>query len=90
MPETPNYKDFCREVYLQTYESTYPIELRDGVSAAAQQAARLSAQRKAIDRALVEGLLHFSPEVSEREIWEAIGITHKINVANLSDFNIAE
>ena len=31
MPETPNYKDFCREVYLQTYESTYPIELRDGV-----------------------------------------------------------
>ena len=38
MPETPNYKDFCREVYLQTYESTYPIELRDGVSAAAQQA----------------------------------------------------
>ena len=51
MPETPNYKDFCREVYLQTYESTYPIELRDGVSAAAQQAALLSAQRKAIDRA---------------------------------------
>ena len=90
MPETPNYKDFCREVYLQTYESTYPIELRDGVSAAAQPAARLSAQRKAIDRALVEGLLHFFPEVSEREIWEAIGITHKINVANLSDFNIAE
>lgn len=34
--------------------------------------------------------MHFSPEVSEREIWEAIGITHKINVANLSDFNIAE
>ena len=62
MPETPNYKDFCREVYLQTYESTYPIELRDGVSAAAQQAACLSAQRKAIDRALVEGLLHFSPD----------------------------
>lgn len=69
MPETPNYKDFCREVYLQTYESTYPIELRDGVSAAAQQAARLSAQRKAIDRALVEGLLHFfSRSIGKRNL----------------------
>ena len=68
MPETPNYKDFCREVYLQTYESTYPIELRDGVSAAAQQAARLSAQRKAIDRALVESS-GVTALISEWIIW---------------------
>lgn len=90
MPENQDYKEFCKEVYLQTYEATYPIELGDRTSDAAKQSARLSAQRKAIDKALVEGLLRFSPEISESEIWEAIGITHKINVANLGDFNIAE
>lgn len=90
MPENQDYKQFCKEVYLQTYETTYPVELGDKTSNAAKQSARLSAQRKAIDKALVEGLLRFSPEISESEIWEAIGITHKINVANLGDFNIAE
>lgn len=90
MPENQDYKEFCKEIYMQTYEATYPIELGDRTSDAAKQSARLSAQRKAIDKALVEGLLHFSPDISESEIWEAIGITHKINVANLGDFNIAE
>ncbi|WP_370767404.1 BsaWI family type II restriction enzyme [Ruminococcus sp.] len=90
MPENQDYKEFCKEIYMQTYEATYPIELGDRTSDAAKQSARLSAQRKAIDKALVEGLLRFSPDISESEIWEAIGITHKINVANLGDFNIAE
>lgn len=90
MPENRDYKEFCKEIYMQTYEATYPIELGDRTSDAAKQSARLSAQRKAIDKALVEGLLRFSPDISESEIWEAIGITHKINVANLGDFNIAE
>ena len=90
MPENQDYKEFCKEIYVQTYEATYPIELGDRTSDAAKQSARLSAQRKAIDKALVEGLLRFSPDISESEIWEAIGITHKINVANLGDFNIAE
>lgn len=90
MPKNQDYKEFCKEIYMQTYEATYPIELGDRTSDAAKQSARLSAQRKAIDKALVEGLLRFSPDISESEIWEAIGITHKINVANLGDFNIAE
>lgn len=90
MPENQDYKEFCKEIYMQTYEAAYPIELGDRTSDAAKQSARLSAQRKAIDKALVEGLLRFSPNISESEIWEAIGITHKINVANLGDFNIAE
>lgn len=90
MPENQDYKEFCKEIYMQTYEATYPIELGDRTSDAAKQSARLSAQRKAIDKALVEGLLRFSLDISESEIWEAIGITHKINVANLGDFNIAE
>lgn len=90
MPENQDYKEFCKEIYMQTYEATYPIELGDRTSDAAKHSARLSAQRKAIDKALVEGLLRFSPDISESEFWEAIGITHKINVANLGDFNIAE
>lgn len=92
MPDNTNqnYKQFCKEVYLRTFEETFPLELGDRTTSAAVQSARLTAQRKAIDKALVEGLLRFSPEISESEIWEAIGITHKINVANLDDFCIAE
>lgn len=90
MPENEDYKLFCKEIYLQTYEETYPIELGNRTSTAAIKSARLSAQRKAIDKALVEGLLRFSPGVSESEIWEAIGITHKIHVANLIEFDISE
>lgn len=88
--ENQDYKEFCKEVYLRTYEEAYPLELGNRTSPAAIQSARLTAQRKAIDKALVEGLLRFSPDISESEIWEAIGITHKINVANLSEFGIAE
>lgn len=90
MPKHLDYKEFCKKVYLQTYESTYLVELGDRTSDAAKQSARLNAQRKAIDKALVEGLLRFSPQISESEIWEVIGIVHKINVANLGEFNIAE
>lgn len=92
MPKSENqdYKEFCKEVYLRTYKEAYPLELGNRTSAAAMQFARLTAQRKAIDKALVEGLLHFSNKIPESEIWEAIGITHKINVANLSEFNIDE
>ena len=57
---------------------------------AAKQAARLAAQRKAIDKVLVESLLKFSPEISESEIWNEIGIVHKINVAGLSDYGIED
>lgn len=87
---TQNYKEFCKKVYLETYEKTYPLEIGNKTSEAAIQSARLAAQRKAIDKAFISGLLKFFPEVSESEIWEAIGITHKINVANLSEFNILE
>lgn len=29
MPENQDYKEFCKEIYMQTYEATYPIELGD-------------------------------------------------------------
>jgi hypothetical protein len=90
MSENQDYKAFCREIYIRTYEKAYVIELGDRTSDAAKADARLSAQRKAIDKALVEGLLHFSPKISEDKIWEAIAITHKLNVARLNEFNIAD
>ena len=92
MPENnlTNYKDFCRDLYLQTYEAEYETELRGKTTEAAIRTARLTAQRKAIDKVLVEALLCFSPEVSESDIWEQIGIIHKINAAQLGDFGINE
>lgn len=83
-----NYKEFCRELYLRTYELQYEIEIQDRTTQAAVQAARLTAQRKAIDKVLVEALLRYSPEISESDIWEEIGITHKLNVAQLGEFDI--
>lgn len=81
-----DYKLFCRDLYKQTWEQEFLIEVQNRTTVAA----RLAAQRKAIDKVLVESLLKFSPEVSESEIWNEIGMVHKINVAELSDFGIKE
>ena len=83
-----DYKVFCRDLYRKTWEREFLLECRGRNSDSAFQMARLSAQRKAIDRVLVEALLKYSPEVSERDIWKEIAITHKINVAELDDFGI--
>lgn len=83
-----DYKAFCRDLYQKTWEQEFSIEIQDKNTHSAMQAARLAAQRRAIDRVLIESLLKFSPDVSESEIWNEIGIIHKVNVAELSDFNI--
>ena len=85
-----DYRIFCRDLYKKTWEREYFLEVEDKQSMAAKQAARLAAQRKAIDKVLVESLLKYSPEISESDIWKEIGLTHKLNVAALSDFNIEE
>lgn len=85
-----DYKLFCRDLYKKTWEQEFLIEVQNKTTAASRQAARLAAQRKAIDKVLVESLLKFSPEVSESEIWNEIGMVHKVNVAELSEFGIAE
>lgn len=84
-----DYKKFCRDLYIKTWEYEYHVECRDKVSNAALQAARLHAQRKAIDKVLVEALLKYSSEVAESDIWREIAITHKVNVAELLDFDIS-
>lgn len=90
MPRGRDYRAFIKHVYMRTFEDTYQSELGGRDSEAAIQDARLAAQRKAIDQSLVEGLLRFSPQISEDEIWKTIGIIHKINAANLNEFNIDE
>lgn len=85
-----DYKVFCQELYKQTWEQEFLIEVQNKSTIASRQAARLAAQRKAIDKVLVESLLKFSPEISESEIWNEIGMVHKVNVAELSDFGIEE
>lgn len=84
-----NYKKFCRDLYIKTWENEYGIECQEKASSAALQAARLGAQRKAIDKVLVEALLKYSPKVSESDIWKEIAIAHKVNVAGLIDFDIS-
>ena len=85
-----DFKCFCRDLYKRTWEQEFIIEVQDKETHASRQAARLAAQRKAIDKVLVESLLKYSPQVSESEIWNEIGIVHKVNVAELSDFGITE
>ena len=88
MSNDGNITKFIQELYLETYGKEFVIECQDKTSHSARQAARLAAQRKAIDKALVESLLRYSPEVPESEIWKQIGIIHKVNVAELEDFGI--
>lgn len=87
---TMDYKFFITDLYLKTYDREFLIEIQDKDSVSARQAARLAAQRKAIDKVLVESLLKYSPEIPEKDIWKQIGITHKINVAELDDFGISK
>lgn len=87
MPDV-DYKDFCRDTYQRTYEHEFALESQGRTSQSAIQSARLNAQRKAIDRALVEALLRYSPGVSESAIWEEIGVAHKMNVAQLGELGI--
>jgi len=92
MSDTPkgDYRVFIRDLYKETWEHEFIIEVEDRQSMAARQVARLAAQRKAIDKALVESLIKYSPDVSESDIWKEIGMTHKLNVAELSDFGVQE
>lgn len=86
MSSNKDYKVFCQNTYNETWNREYLIECQ-GKN---QQAARLAAQRKAIDKTLVESLLNYSDRISEDEIWKNIAMVHKLNVAELSDFNIPE
>lgn len=86
MSSDMDYTVFCQNTYNETWNQEYLIECQ-GKS---QQVARLAAQRKAIDKTLVESLLNYSDRISEDEIWKNIAMVHKLNVAELSDFNIPE
>ena len=88
MSNEENITKFIQELYLETYGKVFTIEYQDKTSYSAKQAARLVAQRKAIDKVLVESLLKYSPQVPESEIWKQIGMVHKVNVAELAEFGI--
>lgn len=83
-----DYIVFIRDLYNDTWEKEYLIESVNLTSESAKQAARLAAQRKAIDKVLVESFLKFSPDVPEDILWNEIALTHKLNVAGLDDFGI--
>lgn len=87
-PEPKDLKSYVSNIYQKTYNKEYDIECqKPNISS---QSARLKAQRKAIDKALVESLLKYSPQVPESDIWNEIGIVHKLNVAQLDTFGIPQ
>lgn len=63
MPET--YKEFCARVYKETFDREFIDATTGEYSPAAITASRLNAQRKAIDKVLIEALLTF-PDVPEK------------------------
>ncbi len=85
-----DYVVFCEKTYNDTWSREYAIEVdkKHTDNSAVLTTARLLAQRKAIDKTFVDAILKYSPEVSESDIWAAIAITHKLNVANLSEFGV--
>lgn len=83
-----DYKEFCRKTYHQTWKQEFEKLSTGQLSGHAMLQARHYAQRKAIDTALVSALLKYSPHIPESEIWKEIGITHKLNVAQLDDYGI--
>ena len=87
-PEPKDLKSYVSNIYQKTYNREYDIECQK--SNITSQSARLKAQRKAIDKALVESLLKYSPQVPESDIWNEIGMVHKLNVAQLDTFGIPQ
>jgi len=87
-PEPKDLKSYVSNIYQKTYKREYDIECQK--SNITSQSARLKAQRKAIDKALVESLLKYSPQVPESDIWNEIGMVHKLNVAQLDTFGIPQ
>lgn len=85
-----DYKIFCKSLYKEVWGKEFAIETQSKKAVSTRESARLQAQRKAIDKVMVESLLQFSPEVSESELWSEIGMVHKLNVAKLSDLGIPE
>ena len=67
-----DYKTFIHDLYLKTFNNEFTMEREDHTSQSALQTARLTAQRRAIDRVLVASLLEYSPQVSEGDIWKQI------------------
>ena len=87
-PGPKDLKSYVSNIYQKTYKREYDIECQK--SNITSQSARLKAQRKAIDKALVESLLKYSPQVPESDIWNEIGMVHKLNVAQLDTFGIPQ
>lgn len=87
-PEPKDLKSYVSNIYQKTYKRECDIECQK--SNITSQSARLKAQRKAIDKALVESLLKYSPQVPESDIWNEIGMVHKLNVAQLDTFGIPQ
>ncbi len=81
-----NYINYIRDVYNNTYE--LEIGVLSG-SEAISDAMRLSARRKAIDKAFIESLVRYEGKVNQEDLWAAIADTHKMAVAGLDKYGLS-
>ena len=88
MSENESYKDYIIRIYDETYSKEILIECQKRKNGVVNDASRLLAQRKAIDAAFISSLIKYSSEVSESDLWEQIGITYKLKVAQLEQLGI--
>ena len=69
-----DYKEFCRNRYIEIWEEEISRVQKEGMTKAAFNSSRLAAQRNTIDRVHIEALLRYSDKVSEKSIWSEIGV----------------
>lgn len=77
---TPNYKQYCREVYNSVYDTMMAEQIAasknpESVSAKKHNEFEVAAQKEAIKQAIIKGLEHCQ-DVNAALIWRAIYETH--------------
>lgn len=77
---------YCEQQYMNEWNSIY-VDVDDSTSDSKKNALRRDAQRAAIDKAFLNSLMKF-PEIEEEIIWALISIAHKLNLAQLDEFNL--
>lgn len=83
--DNPNMYDYCKEKYMEQWNEI-AINI-DNCTQSQRDSLRRAAQRRAIDTAFVQSLLHF-PDADQDLIWGLISTAHKLNLAHLEDYGL--
>lgn len=82
-----DYKQFCEKTYRAVFESAYREAMGHSSS---PEIIRRMAQKVAVDETFIQALMKYHDQVSDDDIWKAIGQVHKVYFAQLDRFGISE